>query len=300
MNLVASMANGEFVAIYHSDDVYESTIVEKEVDYLVSHPEAGAVFAMCNFIDEKGAVFGAIDLVPELAELDSIRYEDAYRAMLRHGNMMFVCPTFMVRQRVLHGGRAVRRRALGHRLRSGDVAPAKPSIPGRDPARAAPALSPYGATVDESLEAFEETDPDRSLDVMELYLEQDGWASRLSAGELRELRYQRCDDETTRAANAVIVGDVALARELLDRRFPYSSLLSNVRRRKLRVLALRGVLKVALTFRATTAPLARSCTPSNTASGGSDDERNDLRSGRRDVQVEVLRGSAVTELVPLS
>src|SRR5258708_255138 len=42
MNLVASQARGELVAIYHSDDVYEPTIVEKEVAYLASHPEAGA------------------------------------------------------------------------------------------------------------------------------------------------------------------------------------------------------------------------------------------------------------------
>src|SRR5258706_600024 len=58
------------------------------------------------------------------------------------------------------------------------------------------------------------TEPDRALDVMELYLEKDGWRGRLSAADLRELLYQRCDDATTRAANAVIQGDAAMARGL--------------------------------------------------------------------------------------
>ncbi|HEX9015276.1 MAG TPA: glycosyltransferase family A protein, partial [Chloroflexota bacterium] len=43
MNQAVSLARGDFVAIYHADDVYEPTIVEKEASYLQSHPEVGAV-----------------------------------------------------------------------------------------------------------------------------------------------------------------------------------------------------------------------------------------------------------------
>ena len=40
-NVIIGLAKGELVAIYHSDDVYESSIVEKEVEFLQNHPGAG-------------------------------------------------------------------------------------------------------------------------------------------------------------------------------------------------------------------------------------------------------------------
>jgi hypothetical protein len=54
----------------------------------------------------------------------------------------------------------------------------------------------------------------------------------------------------------VILGEPSKARELLRGRYPYGALLSNVRRRKVRVLLLRGVMKTALALHAS-APLAR-------------------------------------------
>src|SRR6516162_7034021 len=67
MNKVACMARGEFIAVYHSDDHYEPTIVEKEVAYLQSHPKVGAVFTMAHFMDEAGRIFGGSDLPREFA-----------------------------------------------------------------------------------------------------------------------------------------------------------------------------------------------------------------------------------------
>lgn len=54
MNHVAEMATGEFVALYHADDVYEKTIVEEEVEFLRHNLACGAVFTMCHFIDQYG------------------------------------------------------------------------------------------------------------------------------------------------------------------------------------------------------------------------------------------------------
>jgi glycosyltransferase involved in cell wall biosynthesis len=244
MNMVAGMASGEYVAIYHSDDVYEPAIVEREVGYLESHPEAGAVFTMCHFVDEEGALRGGLDLVPELAGLDTVTYEDAFPAMLRHGNVMFPCPTFMVRREVLLDVgpfdaerwdiasdqelwlRLLRRRPVG-------------ILSDR--------LLRYRLTEQQWTRRWKRlrTEPNRALDVMELYLRMDGWDARLPRAEL-ELRYQRCDDDTTRAANAVILGELALARRLLAGRYPYAALAQGISRRKVRVLLLRGLLKAAL------------------------------------------------------
>lgn len=54
MNHVVKIATGEFIALYHADDVYEKTIVEEEVNFLQQNPACGAVFTMCRFINQDG------------------------------------------------------------------------------------------------------------------------------------------------------------------------------------------------------------------------------------------------------
>ncbi len=245
MNKVASMAQGDLVAIYHSDDVYEPAIVEKEVAYLQSHPEAGAVFTMYHFMDEQGGIYGGFDLPGELADHECLRYEDIFPYMLRHGNVMFACPTFMARREVL-----------------AEVGPFDPDrwdiasdqemwlrlIRQYSVGILNERLLRYRHTREQWSQRWKHlrTEPDRALDVMELFLEKDNWRARLRPSDLLELRYQRCDDATTRAANAVILSEAPLARKLLQGRYPYSALLHNVRRRKVRVLLLRGLMKTAL------------------------------------------------------
>ncbi len=255
MNKVAAMAQGELVAIYHSDDVYEPAIVEKEVAYLLLHPEAAAVFTMCHFMDEDGKIYGGLDLLPELAGREYLRYEDVFPSMLRHGNIMFPCPTFMARREVL-----------------ADVGPFDPEhwdiVADQEMWLRLIRRYPVGV-LNERLLRYRHgewqwsrrwkhlrTEPDRALDVMELFLEKDNWRARLRPADLVELHYQRCDDATTRAANAVILGEAPLARKLLQGRYPYSALLHNIRRRKMRVVLLRGLMKTALAFGAAR-PLGR-------------------------------------------
>src|SRR5919107_969036 len=62
-----ALANGDLIAVYHADDVYEPEIVEREVDYLRANPDVGAVFCTDVYIDAGGRPFGRLDLPPELA-----------------------------------------------------------------------------------------------------------------------------------------------------------------------------------------------------------------------------------------
>ena len=43
---------GEYIAIHHSDDVWQTDKLEKQTDFLDSHPEIGAVFSLVEVIDE--------------------------------------------------------------------------------------------------------------------------------------------------------------------------------------------------------------------------------------------------------
>jgi len=47
-------AVGEYIAVLNSDDAWEPTKLEKQVKYLDSHPEIGAVFTKVTFVDETG------------------------------------------------------------------------------------------------------------------------------------------------------------------------------------------------------------------------------------------------------
>jgi len=51
-NKLISLAGGEYVAIYHSDDVYEKTIVEESVKVLSEDESIGLVGTMGNIINE--------------------------------------------------------------------------------------------------------------------------------------------------------------------------------------------------------------------------------------------------------
>ncbi len=55
--LFPEKATGEFIAIHHSDDVWEPEKLEKQVHFLDDHPEVGAVFTNAMIIGERGEPF---------------------------------------------------------------------------------------------------------------------------------------------------------------------------------------------------------------------------------------------------
>ena len=52
---ISEIAKGEYIAIHHSDDVWESTKLEQQVAFLEVNPDVGAVFSDALAIDECGA-----------------------------------------------------------------------------------------------------------------------------------------------------------------------------------------------------------------------------------------------------
>ncbi|MEI8672067.1 glycosyltransferase family 2 protein [Vibrio sp. SA48] len=53
-NKLINMANGEFVAIYHSDDVYNPNIVKEQVELLVGNEDLAGCFTRFNKIASNG------------------------------------------------------------------------------------------------------------------------------------------------------------------------------------------------------------------------------------------------------
>src|SRR4030095_11306685 len=54
---VSEAARGEYIALHHSDDVWEADKLEKQVAFLDAHPEIGAVFSKVLIIGENGEPF---------------------------------------------------------------------------------------------------------------------------------------------------------------------------------------------------------------------------------------------------
>ncbi len=54
---ISEVATGEYIAIHHSDDIWELDKLEQQVEYLDTHHEIGATFTQVQVIDENGAPF---------------------------------------------------------------------------------------------------------------------------------------------------------------------------------------------------------------------------------------------------
>jgi glycosyltransferase involved in cell wall biosynthesis len=92
------LADGEYTAIYHSDDVYENTIVEQQVTFLETYKNAGAVFTSAIYIDKEGRQSGVHKIPHELTNSRKIVYDflHIFKLILKYMNFL-MCPSAMVR-----------------------------------------------------------------------------------------------------------------------------------------------------------------------------------------------------------
>jgi glycosyltransferase involved in cell wall biosynthesis len=95
-----AMVRGEYIAVYHADDVYDPRIVEREITFFQAHPELGAVFCKDIFIDPEGLERGRLELPPEVRGQRPLEYPLVLNALLKYKNRFLCCPTSMVRASV--------------------------------------------------------------------------------------------------------------------------------------------------------------------------------------------------------
>ena len=100
VNEALSMAQGTYIAVYHADDVYEPSIVQKEVEFFENHPEVGAVFCQDIFIDAEGNEYGRLTIPAEIRHLPALTYPTIFNAVMTHKNRFLPAPSSMVRASV--------------------------------------------------------------------------------------------------------------------------------------------------------------------------------------------------------
>ena len=93
-------AHGEYITVFHADDIYMPNIVEREVAFLQRYPRAGAVFCLDVFIDALGREYGRLEIPPEVRGERPIEYPVILNALLKYKNRFLVGPSAMVRASV--------------------------------------------------------------------------------------------------------------------------------------------------------------------------------------------------------
>ena len=99
-NRCIQLSEGKYTAIFHADDIYESDIVERQVQFLETFPEAGAVFTEAGLINENGDRIGSTQFPFKLLrEGELFDFLTIFKAVLKHSNFL-LCPSAMVRTNI--------------------------------------------------------------------------------------------------------------------------------------------------------------------------------------------------------
>lgn len=96
-NRCIQLAEGEYTAIFHADDIYEPDMVSTQVAFLRDHQEVGAVFTEASVIDDAGSFCGNLKLPEDLdSPTCSYGFKTIFKAVLKHSNFL-ICPSVMAR-----------------------------------------------------------------------------------------------------------------------------------------------------------------------------------------------------------
>ena len=102
MNKLISSASGDFIAVYHSDDLYDAEIIAKSVSFLDTNPTCGMVSTLATVIDSNGKELGDLGLPQSLKSKNRyvFDFEEIFSAILDSFVAFLITPTVMVRKSV--------------------------------------------------------------------------------------------------------------------------------------------------------------------------------------------------------
>lgn len=102
-NKLIELSRGEFVAIYHADDIYEPTIVEESIARFESDPEIGLVGTMSKKIDKSSHYVETFSLTRCFAKQGKsvFSFDDAMLGIMKSCQLeiFYFTPSVMVRKK---------------------------------------------------------------------------------------------------------------------------------------------------------------------------------------------------------
>jgi len=239
-----AVASGELVGVFHADDVYLPKMVEREVDWLLAHPEAGAVYCSVIFVDRDGREFGRQELPPEVRGGQPLDYRAVLNTLLSRKNTFLACPTALVRAHVY-------RELGGYRdeeFKNTSDVEMWLRIARRYPVGALEdQLLLYRRGHGSSSERYHRlrTDQERFFQIMGLELDAEGGRAVADPDAVRAFEAHRAVDTVMRAVNHYILGARNEALSVL-REAPLRALAASPRIQRGRMLALALGLHIVL------------------------------------------------------
>ena len=90
-------ARGEFMAIFHADDIYLPQMVSRQVETFKKYPSVGCIFTQGNIIDENDEIIGEFKLPPGMRDSEPHPFREILSSALEYADF-FPCPTAMLRR----------------------------------------------------------------------------------------------------------------------------------------------------------------------------------------------------------
>lgn len=98
-NKAFTLGTGEYIAIYHSDDIYHDEIIKKSVEKL-KNDEVCAVSCMSNLINKNNEVFKKQSFPKGFDFEKSYSHDQLFKSVLKYGNFI-VCPSVMMKRDIV-------------------------------------------------------------------------------------------------------------------------------------------------------------------------------------------------------
>jgi len=102
VNKLIELAKGEYIAIYHCDDVYRKNIIEEQVKYLIDNGTLAGCFTLSNQINEIGAVLRDSEQYRKNFNIEKntiVNLDLFIKNMCILGNML-ICPSSMIKSEI--------------------------------------------------------------------------------------------------------------------------------------------------------------------------------------------------------
>jgi glycosyltransferase involved in cell wall biosynthesis len=93
------LAIGDYIALFHADDIYMPEMVERQVRAFQANPSIGAVFTTATYINEYNERIGESIFPDNLKGKNICNFEDIFIPLLRYNNFL-MCPSAMVKSKL--------------------------------------------------------------------------------------------------------------------------------------------------------------------------------------------------------
>lgn len=239
----SGLAKGEYIIFCHQDDIYHKNIIQKEAEFLTNNPKVMAVFTLGNIIDEHDKIIGQYNIPKELSGKNIYSFMEVFATIMKYGNSFLAAPTFMARKEIFD--KVGLFDAYGKFGGSGDLEMWLRIL------EKYPIGILHEKLIDMRIDGRGKqynnlrTEKSDYFDAMDHFLIEKQYIKTVNKKNLRQYNYQKNSDNTLRAMNFLIKGNLKEAKKLINASFSWDffvTSLEDINIFKIKIFVLKIVL----------------------------------------------------------